>query len=78
MESATFRKWLLEQGCRIDGDEHPRGHEGHVMVTVHREARKTRVPLGGARQSLDQRVVRQVCEDLGLDPLQLPGPLSRV
>ena len=52
MESATFRKWLVEQGCRIDGDEHPRGHEGPVMVTVHREARKTRVPLGGSRQAL--------------------------
>jgi hypothetical protein len=25
MESATFRKWLVEQGCRIDGDEHPGG-----------------------------------------------------
>ena len=63
MESATFRKWLVEQGCRIDGDEHPRGHEGHVMVTVHREVRKTRVPLGGARQALGPRVVRQACEE---------------
>jgi hypothetical protein len=78
MESATFRKWLVEEGCRIDGDEHPRGHEGHVMVTVHREARKTRVPLGGARQALDPRVVRQACEELGLDASQLPGPTSRV
>src|SRR5665811_1048545 len=78
MESATFRKWLVEQGCRIDGDEHPRGHEGQVMVTVHREARKTRVPLGGSRQSLDPRVVQRACEELGLDPSQLPGPKSRV
>jgi hypothetical protein len=78
MESATFRKWLIEQGCRIDGDEHPRGHEGHVVVTVHREARNTRLPLGGSHQSLDPRVVRQACEELGLDPLQLPGPKSRV
>ena len=78
MESATFRKWLVEQGCRIDGDEHPRGHEGHVMVTVHREGYKTRVTLGGSRQALDPRVVRQACEDLGLDPSQLPGPKSRV
>jgi hypothetical protein len=78
MESATFRKWLVEQGCRIDSDEQPRGHEGHVMVTVHREDRKTRAPLGGSRQALDPRVVRQACEDLGLDPSQLPGPKSRV
>ena len=78
MESATFRKWLVERGCHIDGDEHPRGHEGHVMVTVHREARQARVPLGGPRQRLDPRVVRQACEELGLDPLQLPGPQSWV
>ena len=78
MESATFRKWLVEHGCRIDGDEHPRGHEGEVMVAVHREARKSRVPLGGSRQALDPRVVQRACEDLGLDPSQLPGPKSRV
>lgn len=78
MESATFRKWLVEQGCRIDTDEHPRGHEGHVMVTVHREARKARVPLGGPRQALDPRVVQKACEELGLDASQLPGPQSRV
>ena len=78
MENATFRKWLVEHGCRIDAGEHPLGHEGHVMVTVHREARKTRVPLGGSHQSLDPRVVRHACEELGLDPSQLPGPKSRV
>jgi len=78
MESATFRKWLVEQGCRIDGDEHPRGHEGHVMVTVHREGRKTRVPLGGSHKALDPRAVRRACEELAIDSSQLPGPTSRV
>jgi len=78
MESATFRKWLVEQGCRIDSHQHPRGHEGHVMVTVHREDRKAEVPLGGSHQDLDPRVVRSACEQLGLDPTQLPGPKSRV
>lgn len=78
MESATFRKWLVEHGCRIDGDQHPRGHEGHVTVTVHREGKNAQLMLGGAHQSLDPRVVRQVCEALGLDPGQLPGPMSRV
>jgi hypothetical protein len=77
MESATFRKWLTEQGCRFDRHEHQR-HEGHVMVTVHREGRKAEVPLGGSHQILDLRVVRQACEDLGLDWSQLPGPKSRV
>jgi hypothetical protein len=47
MESATFRKWLTEQGCRFDRHEHQR-HEGHVVVTVHREGRKAEVPLGGS------------------------------
>jgi hypothetical protein len=48
------------------------------VVTFHREGRKTEVPLGGSRQTIDDRVVRQACEDLGLDPAQLPGPKSRV
>ena len=78
MESATFRKWLVQQGCRIDHGEHDRRHEGPVMVTVHREGRKSEVPLGGSHQSLDVRVVRRACEELGLDPAQLPGPKSRV
>jgi hypothetical protein len=78
MESATFRKWLVEHGCRIDSDVHPRGHEGHVTVTVHREGRKTQIPLGGSHHALDPRVARRACEELGLDPSQLPGPKSRV
>ena len=48
------------------------------MVTVHREDRKAQVPLGGSHQDLDPRVVRSACEQLGLDPTQLPGPKSRV
>ena len=78
MESATFRKWLAEQGCRFDQYHHEQRHDGPVMVTVHREGRKTEVPLGGSRQSLDMRVVRRACEELGLDWAQLPGPKSRV
>jgi hypothetical protein len=78
MESATFRKWLVEHGCRIDGHDRPHGHEGPVMVTVHREGRKVRLPLGGSRQALDPRIVQQACQELGLDPSQLPGPKSRV
>jgi hypothetical protein len=78
MESATFRKWLLEQGCRFDQHEHEQRHEGQVVVTVHREGRKAEVPLGGSRQILDRRVVRRACEELGLDWSQLPGPKSRV
>lgn len=78
MESGTFRKWLIEQGCRIDRDQHPRGHEGHVTVTVHREGRTTRITFEGPRHNLDPRIVRSTCEALGLDPSELPGPMSRV
>jgi hypothetical protein len=77
MESATFRKWLAEHGCRFDQHEQERG-EGPVIVTVHRGGRKTEVPLGGSRQILDSRVVRRACEELGLDWSQLPGPKDRV
>jgi len=78
MESATFRKWLVEQGCRVDHAEHHRRHQGQVTVTVHREGRKAEVPLGGSRQILDPRIVRHACEELGLDPSHLPGTESRV
>ena len=72
MESSTFRKWLVEQGCRIDHGEHQQRHKGPVMVTVHREGRKTEVPLGGSREILDERLVRRACEELRLDP----GPIA--
>lgn len=78
MESATFRKWLSEQGCRFDRHEHERRHEGHVVVTVHREGRKTEIPLGGSHEILDLRIVRRACGELGLDWSQLLGPKSRV
>lgn len=78
MQNATFRKWLVEQGCHIDSDQHPVGHEGHMAVTVHREGRTTKIPLTGAHHNLDPRVVQRACEELGLDASQLPGPKSRV
>ncbi len=42
------------------------------MVTVHRDHRKTELPLGGSRETLDPRVVQQACEELGLDWSELP------
>jgi hypothetical protein len=73
MESATFRKWLADRGCRFDHHEHQRRGKGQMMVTVHREGRKTEVPLGGSRQNLDQRAVHRACEELGLDPSNYRG-----
>jgi hypothetical protein len=78
MESATFRRWLEERGCRFDKHEHDQRHEGPVMVTVHREGRTAQLPLGGSRQDLDMRDVRRACDELGLDWQQLPGPAGRV
>jgi hypothetical protein len=57
MESATFRKWLADRGCRFDHHEHQKRGKGQMIVTVHREGRKAEVPLGGSHQNLDQRVV---------------------
>jgi hypothetical protein len=71
MQSATFRKWLAEHGCRFDQHEHERRGEGPVLVTVHRGGRKSQVPLGGSRQDLDPRDVRRACEELGLDWIEL-------
>ena len=39
---------------------------------------KAEVPLGGSHQILDARVVRQACEEFGLNWSQLPGPKGRV
>jgi len=74
----TFRKWLTERGCRFDRHEHEKRGEGQVIVTVHREGRRAEVPLGGSRRILDARVVRQACEELGVDWSQLPRPKGRV
>ena len=78
MESTTFRKWLIGQGCHIDGYEHLKKREGHQVLTVRRDGRKAHIPLPGTHQALDPRLVQQVCMELGLDPSQLPGPQSRV
>ena len=77
MENATFRKWLAEQGCRFDTQSEKHG-EGHGTVTIHRAGRTVELPLVGASHKLDPRSVRQVCETLGLDWANLPGPKGRV
>lgn len=65
MESATFQRWLAEQGCRFDTQQEQRGM-GHGAVTVHRKERKTEIPLGGPRQAVDPGIIRRACDDLGL------------
>jgi hypothetical protein len=58
MENATFRKWLIEQGCRFDTQHEERG-EGHGTVTIHREGRTAELSLVGSRHELDPHSVRQ-------------------
>jgi hypothetical protein len=77
MESATFRKWLIEQRCRIDTQHEGRG-DGHGTLTIHREGRTAKLPLVGPRHELDPQSVHQVCEALGLEWSDLPGPKGRV
>lgn len=77
MESATFRKWLADHGCRFDRHEHHERHHGHAVVTVHCDGRVSQLPLVDSRQSLDWQMVQQICDELGLDWSELPGPKSR-
>ena len=49
MESATFRKWLTERGCRFDRHEHQKQGDGQVIVTVHGEGPQRRRSLLEAR-----------------------------
>ena len=77
MEIATFRNWLVEQGCRFDTQHEGRG-EGHGTLTIRREGRTAEIALAGPRHELDPGAVCQVCEALGLDSSDLPGPKGRV
>ena len=76
MESATFRKWLAERGCRFEAGKDTVDAYGHAYVTVRREDRKAVLPDIGTNKALDPRSVRH--RDLGLDWSELPGPTSRV
>jgi len=78
MIGPTFRKWLTEQGCHFKQHVHHQRGEGPATVLVQREGREAEVALAGAHKHLDPREVRRVCEALGLDWTQLPGPESRV
>ena len=77
MEYPTFRKWLAEHGCRFDTQSERRG-AGHGTLVIHRAGRTAELPLVGESHNLDPRSVRQVCEALGLDWSELPGPEGRV
>jgi len=75
MDSATFRSWLAERGCRFD--RHERG-KGQAAVTVHREGRTAELPMVGSHKPIDPETARAICQALDLDWSKLPGPASRV
>lgn len=78
MESATFRKWLAERGCRFEAGKDTVETVGHAYVTVHRGNRRAVLPDIGTKKALDPRIVREIVDTLGLDRSELPGPMSRV
>ena len=77
MESGTFRTWLAERGCDFEShDQEGRAH-GHPVVTVRLKELSAELPLLGPHQALDPRMVRKICDALGLKWSELPGPKSR-
>jgi len=79
MNSANFRKWLVEHGCRVEQHmrvKHKRSGIGSALVRL--GDREAELPLIGSRKDLPTDVVMGVVTKLGLDPADLPGPRSRV
>ena len=77
MQSATFRDWLAGHGCRLRQQGHGRGQGSHGVVVIEREGRTAELPLVGSHERLDPALVRDICERLGLDWNELPGPKDR-
>lgn len=78
MNSATFRKWLVEHGCRVERHmliKHRRSGIGSALVRL--GEREAELPLVGSRKDLPADVVMSVVTKLGLDPAELPGAKSR-
>jgi len=76
MDSATFRSWLAERGCRFDPHHEQRG-QGPAAVIVHREGRTAELPLVGSHKPIDLETARAICQALALDWSELPGPEGR-
>jgi len=77
MDSATFRDWLAQRGCRFDPYEHDERGHGLGGVTIHREGRTATLPFAGSHKPIDIETARQICQALALDWKELPGPMSR-
>jgi len=77
MNSETFRSWLAEQGCRIEGRELAGRGRGQAVAHVYREGRTAELPSIGSDKPIADEEVRDICQALGLDWTKLPGPASR-
>lgn len=73
MEAATFRNWLQQHGCPVDGRPHEGRRQGQAVVAVHRGGRTAELPLGGSRKALDFATEQAICEALDIDWSELPG-----
>jgi hypothetical protein len=78
MDSETFRNWLAERGCRFDHKTRRERGAGHGVVTVHREGRTALLPMLGSNEAIELEAARAVCDSLGLNWADLPGPKSRL
>lgn len=77
MESATFRRWLAQRGCRFDEPAPERRGHGHGTITIQRDGRTAELPLLGSRKPIAPETARAICAALDLDWTELPGPKSR-
>ena len=78
MINATFRKWLMDRGCRVERRMHVKHKRaGITKVLVRRGRRQVELPLVGSRKKLPSAVVLAIVDKLGLDRAELPGRKSR-
>ena len=78
MENATFRKWLLDRGCRIERQPPGKAKKAGIShVLVRRGELEAQLPLAGSRKPLPLDVVYDVVDRLGLDRSELPRTKSR-
>jgi len=79
MNSATFRKWLMDHGCRVERHMRVKHKRAGISTALVRYGdREAELPLVGSRKDLPGDVILGVVDKLGLDRSDLPGPKSRV
>lgn len=69
MESAVFRTWLRDRGCRLQWED---SALGQMTMTARLQGRCAELPLDGPHARLEPEKLRAVCDRLGLDWRELP------